>query len=204
MSHSPPLHTCGSGRWRAARCRTPSAELWSSAAGRIWGDRNIIIIFNKQNNTQVMWCSGEQVSRCEVVTGRLWGSAGSSAGSSDAVWWRESAQLDLQTSPRYWRKIRFELFMILICWLLKYDINKVIRRREHSTMKTVLVILITFRWLRRNWRLSSHLYICNNDVTSSERLILIKQVNWSQKLMKTFKENSSSIKLQMIGVIFSL
>lgn len=107
MSHSPPLHTCGSGRWRAARCRTPSAELWSSAAGRIWGDRNIIIIFNKQNNTQVMWCSGEQVSRCEVVTGRLWGSAGSSAGSSDAVWWRESAQLDLQTSPRYWRKIRF-------------------------------------------------------------------------------------------------
>lgn len=94
--------------------------------------------------------------------------------------------------------------MILICRLLKYDINKVIRRREHSTMKTVLVILITFRWLRRNWRLSSHLYICNNDVTSSERLILIKQVNWSQTLMKTFKENSSSIKLQMIGVIFSL
>lgn len=167
-------------------------------------DRNIIIIYNKQNNTQVMWYSGEQVSRCEVVTGRLWGSAGSSAGSSDAVWWRESAQLDLQTSPRYWRKIRFELFMILIFRLLKYDINKVIRRREHSTMKTVLVILITFRWLRRNWRLSSHLYICNNDVTSSERLILIKQVNWSQKLMKTFKENSSSIKLQMIGVIFSL
>lgn len=34
MSHSPPLHTCGSGRWRAAHCRTPSAVPESSAGGR--------------------------------------------------------------------------------------------------------------------------------------------------------------------------
>lgn len=36
----PPLHTCGSGRWQAARCHTPSAAPWSSAGGRIWWSRS--------------------------------------------------------------------------------------------------------------------------------------------------------------------
>lgn len=38
-----------------------------------------------------------------LVTGRRWGIAGSSAGSSDVVWWREWAQIDLQPSLHYWR-----------------------------------------------------------------------------------------------------
>lgn len=59
------------------------------------GEEKSSAIMDKQ--ARVTWCTGEQ-----VLTGRRWRSAGSSAGSSDVVWWRESAQLDLRPSPRYW------------------------------------------------------------------------------------------------------